>query len=80
MAMSTDVPLFEGFVDTTMDALRLIEVRSFHVHAGQSIGETDRNASVCICPSGIMLVYRLHAEVSSPGSLVVSTTSSGGPW
>ncbi|KAI8980141.1 Gti1/Pac2 family-domain-containing protein [Trametes punicea] len=25
MAMSTDVPLFEGFVDTTMDALRLIE-------------------------------------------------------
>lgn len=26
MAMSTDIPLFEGFVDTTMDALRLIEV------------------------------------------------------
>ncbi|KAH9850293.1 Gti1/Pac2 family-domain-containing protein [Lenzites betulinus] len=25
MAMSTDIPLFEGFVDTTMDALRLIE-------------------------------------------------------
>ncbi|KAI0649175.1 Gti1/Pac2 family-domain-containing protein [Trametes meyenii] len=25
MAMSTDTPLFEGFVDTTMDALRLIE-------------------------------------------------------
>ncbi len=29
MAMSTDTPLFEGFVDTTMDALRLIEVRAF---------------------------------------------------
>ena len=27
MAMSADTPLFEGFVDTTMDALRLIEVR-----------------------------------------------------
>ncbi|CDO74940.1 hypothetical protein BN946_scf184945.g12 [Trametes cinnabarina] len=25
MAMSTEIPLFEGFVDTTMDALRLIE-------------------------------------------------------
>ena len=28
MAMSADTPLFEGFVDTTMDALRLIEVRT----------------------------------------------------
>lgn len=28
MAMSADTPLFEGFVDTTMDALRLIEVSS----------------------------------------------------
>ena len=26
MAMSATTPLFEGFVDTTMDALRLIEV------------------------------------------------------
>lgn len=80
MAMSTDVPLFEGFVDTTMDALRLIEVRSFHVLVRQSIAETDRNAPVRVCTFGLVLPRRLRAEASSPESPVASTTSSGGPW
>lgn len=80
MAMSTDVPLFEGFVDTTMDALRLIEVRSFHLLVRQSIGRTHRNASARVCPCGLILPCRLHAEASSPGSPAASTTLNGGPW
>ena len=45
MAMSTDTPLFEGFVDTTMDALRLIEVCHIPIFVGQTVGEADRIAS-----------------------------------
>ena len=45
MAMSTDTPLFEGFVDTTMDALRLIEVCHILIFVGQTVGEADRIAS-----------------------------------
>ncbi len=60
MAMSTDIPLFEGFVDTTMDALRLIEVCLVLCLATLALAHSNRLSS--FLSSATLEPLRQHVE------------------
>ncbi|KAM5530865.1 hypothetical protein V8D89_015450 [Ganoderma adspersum] len=59
MAMSTDVPLFEGFVDTTMDALRLIEAarRGLIPRVTRRLNDFERRTMV---KSGAVFIFSVE--------------------
>ncbi|KAI0714279.1 Gti1/Pac2 family-domain-containing protein [Cerioporus squamosus] len=59
MAMSTDTPLFEGFVDTTMDALRLIEAarRGMIPRVTRRLNDFERRTMV---KSGAVFIFSVE--------------------
>ncbi|TBU50451.1 Gti1/Pac2 family-domain-containing protein [Dichomitus squalens] len=59
MAMSTDTPLFEGFVDTTMDALRLIEAarRGLIPRVTRRLNDFERRTMV---KSGAVFIFSVE--------------------